>query len=169
MGKSAVVQKHKPVLITGRAEIQAAAPSELRDRRGGKAALYEISQATDSKAAILKLIGDISAISLAPTKVLVAHYIAPEMTAGGIIKPDGNKKEDVWQGAVVLILKKGALAFKDDGKNQFGGFDPAIGEWVTITPAEGKRRQINGVDCRTIDDALIDMVVPDPAIITHRT
>jgi co-chaperonin GroES (HSP10) len=168
MARTAAARK-SPALITNPAQVQASAPSELRDARGGKAALYDISQARDVKAAICALIGDLSGFMLAPTKVLVAHYIAPERTSGGIIKPDTNKKEDVWQGAVVLILKKGALAFQDDGRTKFGGFDPRVGEWVTITPAEGKRRQINGVDCRTIDDALIDMVVPDPATITHRT
>lgn len=159
----------KVALITDRASIQQSAPSELRDNRHGRAALYALSQAADIKRATLDMLGDLSGVRMSPTKVLVAHYIAPEKTAGGLYKPDSNKKEDVWQGAVVLIVKKGPLAFKDDGRNQFGGFDPEVGEWVTITPAEGKRRQINGVDCRTIDDSLIDMVVPDPAIITHRT
>jgi len=135
----------------------------------GAAKLYEISMADDPKKGIMAAIGDISRVRhIFSGRVLIALYIAPEKTSGGIIRPDSNKKEDVFQSQVGLVIKKGAMAFKDDDSHQFHGQDIAVGDWVVFRPGDGKRIQINGVDCRWIEDTLIDAVVDDPAIVTHR-
>ena len=133
------------------------------------AAIYELSQAKDVKAAIIEKIGDLSKMPLAGARVLLGIYIAPEKTKGGIILTDTTKKEDIYQGTVGLVLAKGPIAFKDDAVNKFGGFDPSVGQWVTYNAGDAKRVQINGVDCRYIEDSLIQQIVPDPAVITHRT
>jgi len=133
------------------------------------AALYALSQSSDVKNDIIAKVGNLATAPLAGARVLLGIYIAPEKTAGGIIRPDSNKKEDVYQGTVGLVLKKGPLAFKDDKVNQFGGFDPQEGDWVVYNAGDAKRVQINGVDCRYIDDALIHQIIPDPQMITHRT
>jgi len=133
------------------------------------AALYALSQSSDVKKDIIEKVGDLSGAPLAGARVLLGIYIAPEKTKGGIIRPNANVKEDVYQGTVGLVLKKGPLAFKDDAANQFGGFNPKEGEWVVYNAGDAKRVQINGVDCRYIDDALIHQVIPDPGMITHRT
>lgn len=132
------------------------------------AAIYNLADATDPKMEMLKAIGDLSQIDVAGGRVLVWIYIAPRKSKGGIIFADQTVLEDKWQGAVGYVLKTGPLAFKDDESNHFAGFAAAPGDWVLFTPGEGKRVQINGVDCRLIEDALIQMKIADPSLITHR-
>jgi len=131
-------------------------------------AVFKLSAADDPKKAIQSTLkGALDKIELLHSKVLVALYIAPEKTKGGIIRPDSNVKEDVWQGMVGLVVKKGPIAFVDDDENRFGGANVEVGEWVAFTPGDGRRVQINGVDCRIIEDTQLMLKVADPAIITH--
>jgi len=132
------------------------------------AKLMEIATAADPRKGIQKAAGDLGNVCLFSGRVLVAIYIAPEKTAGGIYRPQANIREDIYQGVVGLVLKKGAMAFKDDEANKFHGQDVQVGDWVTFRPGDAKRIQINGVDCRIVEDVLIDMVIADPEIITHR-
>lgn len=135
------------------------------------AQLYAISKSEDPKKAILDALGDLSKEipSLFSGRVLIAIYIAPEKTSGGILLPNSAVKEDVWQGSVGLVVKKGTMAFKDDDTHQFHGQDIEVGNWVVFRPGDGKRIQINGVDCRIIEDSMLDMVISDPQIVTHRS
>lgn len=131
-------------------------------------AVFKLSAADDPKKAIQSTLkGALDKIELLHSKVLVALYIAPEKTKGGIIRPDSNVKEDVWQGMVGLVVKKGPIAFVDDDENRFGGANVEVGEWVAFTPGDGRRIQINGVDCRLIEDTQLMLKVNDPSIITH--
>lgn len=132
------------------------------------AKLMQIAQATDPKNAIQKGVGGLGNVSLLSGRVLVGIYIAPEKTAGGIYRPQSNVKEDLYQGCVGLVLKKGKLAFVDDDTRKFNGQNVAEGDWVTFRPGDAKRIQINGVDCRIVDDTVIDMVIDSPEIVTHR-
>lgn len=133
-------------------------------------AVFKLSAADDPRKAIMDTIGPaLSNISdVLHGKVLVALYIAPEKTKGGIIRPDSNVKEDVWQGMVGLVVKKGAIAFKDDDTTKFGGVDLIEGQdWVAFTPGDGRRIQIGSVDCRIVEDTQILLKVKDPSIVTH--
>lgn len=131
------------------------------------AKLMQIAQASDPRNAIQKAVGDLSKVSLFSGRILLGVYIAPEKTAGGIYRPNSNVKEDIWQARVGLVLKKGHLAFKDDETNKFHGQDVNEGDWVTFRHGDGKRTQLNGVDCLIIEDVNIDMVVENPDIVTH--
>lgn len=131
------------------------------------AKLYDIADAKDPKSAIIEAVGDLSKVSLFSGRVLVAIYISSRKTKGGIILTDNNKREDVYQGQVGLVLKKGQLAFKDDDATKFHGQDVQPHEWVVFRPGDAKRIQLNGVDCRIVEDTTIDMVVSDPSIVTH--
>lgn len=133
------------------------------------AELYRIADAEDPKAEMLKAIGDLADVSgINGARVLVWTYIRPRKTKGGIFLTDKEVKEDLWQGAVGYVLKLGPLAFKPDDNNNFGGFEAKAGDWVTFRPGDARRVQIRGVDCRIVEDALIDMVITDPDMITHR-
>lgn len=132
------------------------------------AELYKLSEAADPTAEMLKKIGDLKKVDMAGARVLMWVYIRPNKTAGGIILTQKEVKEDVWQGAVGYVLKTGPRAFKDDAQNDFAGFSVAPGDWVLFTPGEGKRVQINGVDCKIVEDTLIQAKIADPSIITHR-
>lgn len=131
------------------------------------AAVYNIADSDNPLEKALQEIGDLSKIDLAGAKVLVWIRISARKK-GSILLPDSAIKEDIWQGVVGYVLKKGPLAFKDDEANKFGGFNPEIGRWVTFRPGDARRIQINGVDCRIVEDTLIDMTINDPEIITHR-
>ena len=134
------------------------------------ATLEKLSQAVNPKIALMTGVGDLSNVDLMGNRVLLAIYIAPEKTKGGIIRSSGSLKEDVYQGTVGLVLKMGAQAFCDDPDNKvkFHGQSVNIGDWVVFRPGDAKRIQINGIDCRMVEDTLIDMAIVDPEIITHR-
>lgn len=132
------------------------------------AELYKLSESDDPTKAMRKQIGDLSCVHVAGGRLLVWTYIRPRKTKGGIILTDKEVREDLFQGTVGYVLKRGPLAFADDSNSNFAGFEAVVGDWVVYTPGEGKRIQINGVDCRIIEDALIAMTIPDPEFITHR-
>lgn len=132
------------------------------------AALYQISESSDPKVEALKLLGDMKDVVVAGARVLLWTYIRPGKTKSGIILTDKEKKEDVYQGVVGLVLKKGPAAFKDDDSHQFHGLNVEDGAWVVFKPGNTQRVQINGVDCRIIEDTMIDMVIENPELVTHR-
>lgn len=132
--------------------------------------LEKLARASDPKEALVSEVGDLSKIEIMSNRVLVAIYIAPEKTKGGILRATQTIAEDIFQGTVGLVLKKGGMAFKDDdaSKTYFHGQDVKLGQWVVFRPGDAKRIQINGVDCRFVEDIMIDMIVDDPECITHR-
>lgn len=134
------------------------------------ATLEKLSRAANPKVALVTEVGDLSKVTLMANRILVAIYIAPEKTAGGIIRATQTIKEDIWQGVVGLVLKKGETAFKDEPETKtfFHGQDVSIGDWVVFRPGDARRVQINGVDCRFVEDTLVDMVIADPELLTHR-
>ena len=75
--------------------------------------IEQISQSSDPRAAIIKAVGDLSGARVTADLVLLGTYIRNEKTAGGIIRPQENLKEDEYQGKVGLVLKKGPLAYAD--------------------------------------------------------
>ncbi len=147
-------------------------PAPTRVLGSKYARIAEAKGAEAKERAIMKEIGDLDKVHVMSGRVLVALYIGDQTFAGStILRTDTDQKEDVWQSTCGLVVKKGALAFKDDPSTNtyFHGQDIDVGQWVCFNPGDGKRRQINGVDCRLIEDALIDCIVDDPAMITHFT
>lgn len=133
-------------------------------------AFLKLSRATDQRQEFAQRVGDLSKIDLMANRVLVGIYIEPEKTSGGIIMPEKTVKESVWQGSVGLVLKKGPTAFVDEPETNtyFHGQDVEVGQWVVFHPGDARRVQINGVDCRMVEDTTISMAVEDPNVITHR-
>lgn len=133
------------------------------------AVLERLSKADDPKKALLKELGDTSAVGeLMGARILVAIYVGPEKMKSGLYRPQSQLKEDIWQSCVGLVIKKGPQAFVNDEKNDFHGQAADVGDWVTFRPGDGKRIQINGVDCRVIEDVLLEMIIKDPELITHQ-
>lgn len=131
----------------------------------GKSKVVQLSQATDQKAELIKAVGDISNFHIFNNRVLVATYIEPEKTAGGIILPQSRTQESKWQGKIGLVLKKGPLAFTDDETTKFAGQDVEIGDWVFYRPSDGYHFLLKEVDCRLIEDVHIMGVIPHPQYI----
>lgn len=133
--------------------------------------LREIAQQADPRQALLDSLGNISSIEVFHNLVLVATYIEPEKTAGGIIKPDRTLAENRFQGKAALVLKLGPLAFKDDNVVKFGGVMLCPGEWVMVRPSDGfelfavQSGSSEGTSCRLFADIDIKGRVADPATI----
>jgi co-chaperonin GroES (HSP10) len=97
--------------------------------------------------------------------ILLAIYIRPEKTKGGIIRPDSNVSEDVWQGKAGLVLKLGPNAFEDDGEYNFHGQKIAVGEWVVFKVGDAWSLNIGDIACRLVRDSNIRLKVKNPAIV----
>jgi hypothetical protein len=125
----------------------------------------------DPKQALLDSIGDrIDGWEIGPCRVLVATYVAPEITKGGIIRPDRSMTEDRFQSPVGLIVKLGPLCFEDDSIAKFGGFCPKLHDWVQFNPSSGRELFAVGINdvgtsCRLFRDQQIDMKIPDPSMV----
>jgi len=127
-----------------------------------------ISESNDPKKTLQELIKEpAKTVEVLHGRVLVALYIAPAKSKGGIILTDSTRNEDIWQSCVGLVIKSGPIAFQDDETNKFGGVEAKPGDWVYFTPGEGRRTQVGEVDCRIIEDTQLLMKLSDPSIVTH--
>ena len=125
--------------------------------------VVELSQSDDYKKAVLKQLGDLSKFNVLGTNVLIATYIKPEKTKGGILLPDKMKDEDRYQGKVGLVLKLGELAFKFDGAYENKAeVRPEVGDYVMFHSSDAREVGIRGTSCKLVDSSLIRMIVPNP-------
>ena len=106
-------------------------------------------------------VGDLSNIEIFNNQVLCAIYIRPTKTKSGIIITDQTRAEDKFQGKVGLVLKKGTRAFRDDGE-WFEGVVVEPGDWVFFRVSDGWPININGVECRLLDDTIVRGKVDHP-------
>ena len=116
----------------------------------------------DPKDVLLKELGDISGVELLNTQVLVAVYIRPEKTMGGIFIAAKTLDEDRYQSKVGLVIKTGPSAFVDEGGKWFSNLDLKAGDWIVFRPSDGWDVTINGVLCRMFNDTAIRARIPHP-------
>lgn len=121
-----------------------------------------VSQSVDPKAEMIKKVGNLKEIEVMYNMVLVATYIRPSKTKGGIIRPDQNVEEDVWQGKVGLVLKCGPDAFKDDADMTFNGQKAEVGEWVVFKVGDAWQLLVGDWPCRLVRDSGIRMKLASP-------
>ena len=121
-----------------------------------------MAHADDPRAHIWKEIGDISKLEVFNTQVLVAVYIRPEKTKGGIILTDRNRDEDRHQSKVGMILKMGHKAFVDPKEQWFAGASFSVGDWIVFRPSDGWGIGVNGYYCRMLEDVSVKMRIPHP-------
>lgn len=127
--------------------------------------LREIAAASDQRAAILAAVATaVEGVDVMRNRVLIATYVIPEKTSGGIIRIDKALDESRFQGKVGLILKKGPGAFKFDSAMDLAhpSIEPEVGDWVFYRAADTWECGIAGVSCRFIYDDLIVGRVSDP-------
>ena len=135
--------------------------------------LLEISRQAnfDPKKAIYDALGAaVKKVNVRNNLVLVATYIEPEKTKGGIYKPQKTTAEDLYLGNMGLVLQKGPQAFKDDERLgiYWDGQDVALGQWVMFRYSAAWEFHLNGVSVRTIEDREIKAVVDDPDVIVSK-
>ena len=130
----------------------------------------------------------IAGVQLLRNRVIVATYIRPEKTSGGIIRPDQTREEDKWQGKAGLVLKMGPSAFDFEEVRERAayclkaGMDdgyevalremniPRVGDWVFFRGSDTWDSALQiapgvGAHCRFIfDDAIIGRI-EDPSTI----
>lgn len=123
---------------------------------------FKMQHAADPKAEILSKIGDISGLEVMHNRILVAVYVRPEKTAGGLFLPDKTRQEDVWQGKVGLVLAKGPQAFKDDATVSFAGQNVEPGDWVCFRVSDGWSLIVKGMECRMLEEISIRARIPAP-------
>jgi hypothetical protein len=129
--------------------------------------IQELAQAADPKKAILAAVGDLSKQDVFTDLVLVGTYIRNERTAGGIIRPIDNVKEDEYQGKVGLVLKKGPDAHGFDPMSGIpdSGGNAVPGSWVVYAIKDGWPVQINGMPCRFVPYSKLRMRITDPNLV----
>lgn len=131
-----------------------------------RAKTLELSRASDAKKELQKQAGDLSGLRIPNNLVLIATYIEPEMSPGGIIMVQKRLDESRYQGKVGLLLKAGPSAFKfTEGGYAYEGDVPKVGDWIVYRASDGWEIFIRGVSCRYIDSDLIKSIVDDPTII----
>jgi hypothetical protein len=133
-----------------------------------KSKIEMLGDSSDQRATMRTLVGDLSGVKVMGNRVLVGIYIEPSKK-GNLWLGKETLKESVYQGTVGMVLKMGPQAFKDDPDNKisFHGETVSDGDYVAFRAGDAKRCQINGLDCRFVEDVLIDMVVADPNCVTH--
>lgn len=101
-------------------------------------------------------------ITMLGADVLLAIYVRPTITAGGIHLADATRNEDVYQGKVGLVLKMGPIAFEDDDNHRFGGVKPKEGDWVAVRVGDTFQLSLGDWPCRIAEDINIRAILTDP-------
>lgn len=114
------------------------------------------------KRAIAEAVGDLTNIVVMQNMVLVATYIRAEKLASGLILPDSVLDEDVYQGKVGLVLKRGPTAFHDGEEDRFGGLEAKIHDWCVYRVGDSWDLTLRKVPCRLIRDSNIRLIINDP-------
>lgn len=115
----------------------------------------------DPRAALLKRIGNIKNVEIFNNQILLAVYIRPEFTAGGIVL---NTEEDQHQSKIGLVLAMGNDACEDPTGRWFRGVKRkiAVGDWVLFRPSDAWPVTINKQMCRMLTDTDVKGRVAHP-------
>lgn len=137
--------------------------------------LRRLAEMSDPKQALIDAAGPMTEYEVFHNVVMVATYISPAKTKGGVYLADRSLEEDRFQGKCGLVLAMGPLAFEDDRAIKFGGIKIAVHDWVYFRPADGFEMfiqdhtkgatSVDGLSVRLIEDSLIKGRVSDPSLI----
>ena len=144
--------------------------------------IRDIASAADQRTYILELLAPVlDKLEVFGSDVLIATYIESEKTKGGIIRPDMNLRESIFQGKVGVMLKPGEDAFLFRGSFPYhtkrkGETDeqylirvdkstPKLGDWLYYRTSDAWMCKFNGVNCRIIPDSCVKGRIADPELI----
>lgn len=122
----------------------------------------EMDHSEDPRKKILEEVETLDGIEIYNNQVLIAVYIRPTKTKTGIILTDKYVGEDLYQSKVGLVLMKGPSAFVEEEERWFKNVEVNEGDWVVFRPSDGWSINVNGVDCRIMDDIHIRGKVSQP-------
>jgi hypothetical protein len=121
-----------------------------------------IAGSKDPKKAIQDMVGNLDGVEVFGDMVLIGTYIRPNKNSGGVWRPETNVQEDVWQGKVGLVLKRGpdAFIYPEDGEP----YEQSVkeGDWCVFRVGDGWSLNINGAACRLVRDTNIRMKLQNP-------
>lgn len=125
--------------------------------------VIEMNHEVNPREKLLKDLGDYSKFEIFNNQLLVAVYIRPAKTKGGIYLTDKAKEEDRYQSKVGLVVSMGPSAFDDPENTWFKDVDINLHDWVVFRPSDGWQIEVNGVLCRIIEDTAVrgKIDVPD--------
>lgn len=136
--------------------------------------LAQLSADQDFKEYVFDFLGDLSAYEILGERVLIATYVPPEKTKGGIIMPGRKVTEARFTGVCGLVIKLGNAAFKYMGPYPWDETvpRPKVGDWVQFEPSSGREFFLgpkgefatndHGISCRMMPSDLISAIVDDP-------
>ena len=110
-------------------------------------------------------VGDISGVELFHNQVLLATYLRPTQTKGGLHLPSSHVDEDKYQSKVGLVLAVGPQAFDDPEGKWFQGVEVKVGDWVVFRPADGWQVTVNKQPCRMLTDVGVRARLSHPDLV----
>lgn len=122
----------------------------------------EMEHSEDPKQKLIDELGDVSNVELFNNQILVAVYVRPEKTKGGIILAHQTTDEDKYQSKVGLLVKKGPSAFIDDSGEWFKDVDFNIGDWLVHRSSDGWSIVVNKTLCRVLSDTQVKARIDQP-------
>jgi len=124
--------------------------------------LHDMDHKVDPKQVLWESVGDISKIRFSGYLVVVALYLRPQETKGGMLIADQTRKEDEYQNKVGMIIKMAPLAFDGEEKAWDNEQPPQVGDWAIFRPMDGLNMQINGHPCKVFESCQIRGQTEDP-------
>lgn len=122
----------------------------------------------DPKQEILTKLGDLSHFEMIRNEVLLAIYVRPDTTPGGIAITQKYQKEDEYQGKVGLVVKIGPGC-------EFFNLDIKLHDWVVVRPSDTWQLDVNAdpkaltrqdfVPCRLVVDSQIRARIASPQMV----
>lgn len=94
-------------------------------------------------------------------RILCALPEIEDKTAGGIFKADSTKHYEELTTPVLMVVKMGPDAFKDEKRFPSGPWCRE-GDFILTRPMAGSRVKIHGREFRIINDDSVEGVVEDP-------
>lgn len=140
--------------------------TELATRPGRTDATRRTDKVDPEKQIIFDALGDLADVRVPLNRILLAIYKAPEVTKGGIIRPDIVKNEDVYQGVSALVVKLGPHCYEQSDNMDFTWQAEdrcEVGDWVMFRRGDGFRVDVNDRECMLMDSEKgIKMILPRP-------
>lgn len=119
----------------------------------------------DQRLMIISMLGDMRKKRVLGGKLIVATFVTPQKSKGGIIYIDKRKDASRYEGKVGLVICIGpaAFMFDQDTTYKYIGPRPAPGDWVWYRASDAPERWIKEVSCRSIHYGAIEGITDNPA------
>lgn len=119
----------------------------------------------DPREEILEKLGDLAGYEIGHHEALIATYLRPEKTKGGIILAQSNLIEDYNQSKAALVVKIGKDFQPLNAVGERVGLIVNLHDWVVIRPSEPWPLEVNFVHCRSAFHDQIRAKISNPGMV----